>query len=85
MCRHTRMLKGRVNTGRSQRLLMEARALDRIGLIGERKKKDNKITCDALCNDFNANKNADISYFAFTFIRFSSQHQSPSSLTTSLT
>lgn len=32
MCRHTRMLKGRVNTGRSQRLLMDARALDTIGL-----------------------------------------------------
>lgn len=26
------MLKGRVNTGRSQRLLIEARALDKIGL-----------------------------------------------------
>ena len=35
MCRHTRMLKGRVNTGRSQRLLMEAKALDTIGLREE--------------------------------------------------
>lgn len=32
MCRHTRMLKGRVNTGRSQRLFMDARALDTTGL-----------------------------------------------------
>lgn len=32
MWRHTRMLKGRVNTGRFQKLLIEARALDKIGL-----------------------------------------------------
>lgn len=32
MWRHTRMLKGRVNTGKSQRLFMDARALDTIGL-----------------------------------------------------
>ncbi len=32
MWRHTRMLKGRVNTGRSHRLLIDARALDTIGL-----------------------------------------------------
>lgn len=32
MWTHTRMLKGRVNTGRSKRLFMDARALDTTGL-----------------------------------------------------
>lgn len=32
MWRQTRMLNGRVNTGKSQRLLIDARALDTIGL-----------------------------------------------------